>query len=526
VVTFVLPKDVEVDAPLGRVFRTVLANRGINFEDLEIKELYDPFLLENMDEAVERILFALKTNEKVMIHGDYDADGITALALLYRVLNDLGIEVIPYIPDRFSEGYGLSEGAIKLAKEEGVKLIITVDCGISSYEEANLARSYGIDVIITDHHLKPKKLPPALIVHPQGYLNENLTGVGVSFKLAHAILQRLNVEDWKKKLYILLDLVAVGTVADMGLILGENRTMVKHGIKVLSGPSAKAGFKAILKSASINPPIKPWIISFVIAPRLNSAGRIETAMKSFELLTKTKGRDVLKFAEEVERLNRERQRIQNMNLKKILENVEIGEPIIFAYSENLHEGVLGIVASKLVEMLGKPAFVINVNGEISKGSARGMEPFNVFESLDRVGYLFENYGGHSLAGGFTIKTSKLEILRESLKEYAIEKAPQGFKKIIRIDSEISTWDLFDEGFWRDKELLEPFGHGFPEPIFILKNDKRREISSDGKTMLIFGDFGICEFKVKGEVRGKGDMVITNLRRLSNGTVYGEVLGEI
>ncbi len=524
--SFVLPKDEEVDAPLGRIFRKVLANRGLRFEDLENNDLYDPFLLDNINDAVERILFALKTNERVLIHGDYDADGISALALLYRVLNDLGIEVIPYIPNRFSEGYGLSKEAINLAKEKGVSLIITVDCGISSYDEVEIAKSYGIDVIITDHHLKPKKLPEAIIVHPQGYLNEHLTGVGVSFKLAHALLQRLNVEDWKKKLYVLLDLVAVGTVADMGLLLGENRAMVKYGIKVLSGPLAKAGFKAIMKSSSISPPIKPWMISFVIAPRLNSAGRIETAMKAFELLTKTKGEDAIRFAEEVDRLNRVRQRIQNMNLKKILENIEFDEPIIFAYSENLHEGVLGVLASKLVEMFGKPAFVININGEISKGSARGIEPFNVFESLDRVGYLFENYGGHNLAGGFTIKTSKLTILKKSLMEYAIEKAPLGFTRIVNIDAEINLEDLLDERFWSDKERLEPFGQGFPEPVFILKSGKKAELSSDGKTLLIFGDFNVLEFKVKGNIKGRGDLVITNLRMLSDGSVYGEVLGEI
>ncbi|MCC6011435.1 single-stranded-DNA-specific exonuclease RecJ [Candidatus Caldipriscus sp.] len=524
--SFVLPKDEEVDAPLGRIFRKVLANRGISFKDLETRELYDPFLMENINDAVDRILFALKTNERVLIHGDYDADGITALALLYRVLNDLGFDVIPYIPDRFSEGYGLSREAIRIAKDMGVNLIITVDCGISSKKEVEEAKNYGIDVIITDHHLKPKELPDTLIIHPQGYLNENLTGVGVSFKLAHALLQRLNVRDWKKKLYVLLDLVAVGTVADMGLLIGENRTMVKHGIKILSSASAKAGFKAILKSASINPPIKPWVISFIIAPRLNSAGRMETAMKSFELLTKIKGEDALKFAEEVERLNRERQRIQNRDLKRILDFVETGEPINFVYLEGLHEGVLGILASKLVDMFEKPAFVININGEISRGSARGIEPFNVFEALDRVGYLFENYGGHALAGGFTIKTSKLEVLREKLKEYALEKAPQGFGRTINIDAEISTQDLFDEEFWRDKELLEPYGYGFPEPVFVLKNDGKMEISTDGKTILIFGEYNLCELKVKGDVRGKKDLVITNLRRLADGSVYGEVLGEI
>jgi single-stranded-DNA-specific exonuclease len=249
-------------------------------------------------------------------------------------------------------------------------------------------------------------------------------------------------------------------------------------------------------------------------------------MKSFELLTKIKGEDALRFAEEVERLNRERQRIQNRDLKRILDFVEMDEPINFVYLEGLHEGVLGILASKLVDMFEKPAFVININGEISRGSARSIEPFNVFEALDRVGYLFESYGGHALACGFTIKNSKLEVLREKLKEYALEKAPQGFGRTISIDAEISTQDLFYEEFWRDKELLEPYGYGFPEPVFVLKNDGKMEISADGKTLLIFGEYNLCELKVKGNVWGKKDLVITNLRRLADGSVYGEVLGEI
>lgn len=525
-VEFVLPGDEEVDAPLGSIFRRVLANRGVEFRELTLVKTYNPFLMEGMYDAVDRISHAIKRDEKVLIHGDYDADGITSLALLFRVLKDFGVKVIPYIPNRFSEGYGFSINAIKKAKEEGASLIITVDCGISSYYEVEEARAKGIDVIITDHHLKPPKVPRAIIVHPQGYPNEGLTGVGVAFKVAHALYQYMNLEKWEVRLYKLMDLVAVGTVADLGSLLGENRLMVKHGLKVLSDGTAKAGFKAIYKGAGISPPIKTWHISFVIAPRLNAAGRLKTAMKSFELLTKTKGKDVKVFAEEIEKLNRERQKLQRQIYEVLIKEVREDEPIVFVYSEGLHEGVIGIVASKLSETFNKPAFVISIKGEISKGSARGIEPFNVFESLNTIGEIFENYGGHALAGGFTIKTHLLEKLRKHLNDYALKVAPGGFKKVIKIDAEVFYEDIVSNDFWKDKNELEPYGPGFPEPIFLLKNTKKTVVSSDNTKVMIFGDKGICEFDAKGRVAGKGDLVITNLRRGRDGTIYGDILGEM
>ncbi len=525
-VEFVLPINEEVEAPLGSIFRKILANRGVRFEDLTLVKTYDPFLMEGMYEAVDRISFAIKRDERILIHGDYDADGITSLALLFRVLRDFGVKVIPYIPNRFSEGYGFSTNAIRKAKEEGVGLIITVDCGISSYNEVEEAKSKGIDVIITDHHLKPPKVPRTIIVHPEGYPNEGLTGVGVAFKLAHALYQHMNLENWKTKLYNLMDLVAVGTIADLGVLLGENRLLVKHGLNVLSNGTAKAGFKAIYKGAGISPPIKTWHISFVIAPRLNAAGRLKTAMKSFELLTKTRGKDAKVFAEEIERLNRERQKLQNRIYDMLLREINGDEPVVFAYAEGLHEGVIGIVASKLSETFNKPAFVISVKGETSKGSARGIEPFNVFESLNTIGEIFENYGGHALAGGFTIKTHLLEKLRKHLNDYALKVAPGGFKKTIKIDAEVFYEDLIGDDFWRDKYELEPYGPGFPEPVLLLKNTRKTVISSDNSKVLVLGDKGICEFNAKGKVRGKGDLVITNLRRGRDGTIYGDVLGEI
>ncbi len=522
---FVLPVDEEYDAPLSRPFRQLLANRKISLEELNLEKAYDPMEMRGIEEAVDRIIYAIRKNEKVLIHGDYDADGITSLALLYRVLRDLGLRPIPYIPDRFSEGYGFSPNAIKEAIDKHVKLIITVDCGISSRDEVSLAKSYGIDVIITDHHMKPQNVPETIILHPEGYPNDKLTGVGVAFKLAHAIYTKLGMfDEYKSKLYSLLDLFAVGTIADLGELVGENRLLVKHGLRVLSEGKAKAGFKAIFKSANISPPIRTWHIAFIIAPRLNAAGRMKTAMRSFELLTKTKGKDVVGFAREIEELNRRRQIVQNRIFDFLVSKLNPDEPIIFAYGENLHEGVIGIVASKLLETFNKPSFVISINGDVSKGSARGIEPFNVFESLNRVGHLFENYGGHSLAGGFTIKTSLLDDLKRHLMNYALEVAPEGFVRKIDIDAEVYYEELLDESFWRDKNSLEPYGPGFPEPVFLLKTNKKRILSSDGKNLVILGN-RMCEFKVKGYVSGKGDMIITNLRVSRNGNIVGDVIGE-
>ncbi len=524
---FIPPVDEEVDAPLTPPFRKLLANRGISFENLNIKRSYNPFNMSGMREAVDRILFSIRKGEKVLVHGDYDADGITSLALLYRVLKDFGIKPIPYIPSRFSEGYGFSGKAVDVAKRMGVKLIITVDCGISSQKEVDMAKSLGIDVVITDHHMKPDKVPDTIIVHPEGYENDKLTGVGVAFKLAHAMYMELGKWEYaKKRLYNFLDLFAVGTVADSGELTGENRLLVKHGLNILSRNFTKAGFKAIYRSASISPPIKTWHISYIIAPRLNAAGRIETAMKSFELLTKIKGKDVIKYADEIEMLNRKRQKIQNKIFEMLMSQVEDDEPIIFVQGDKLHDGVIGIVASKMVDKFARPAFVISINDDVARGSARGIEPFNVFESLNAASGLFENYGGHSLAGGFTIKTSLIGNLKSHLVDFARRVAPEGFRKKLKIDTEIYDNDLFSEGFWKDKDFLEPYGSGFPEPIFILKTTGRKIISGDGTSMVIICDEGSLFFSLKERVNGRGDPVITNLRVSKDGNIYGDVLGEV
>ncbi|HDL60090.1 MAG TPA: single-stranded-DNA-specific exonuclease RecJ [candidate division WOR-3 bacterium] len=457
----------------------VLSARGISpeespaFLEPRLEDLNDPFLMRDMDKAVERIIIAMKESQKIMVHGDYDVDGVTSLSLLYRNLTSIGLNVIPYIPDRFTEGYGLSSQGIEKAKEEGISLIITVDCGITALEEIEMARKYGIDVIVTDHHEPRETLPEATaIINPKvdDYPFKDLAGVGVAFKLLEALYRKLSLN--LNHLYWDLDLVALGTVADIVPLVKENRVFVHFGLKILE-KSKKAGIKSLKSVTGLNGKVEPWHISFILAPRLNAAGRLNHAIEAFKLLSTRDGLEALQLARELDRTNKERQGIERKILseaEKMVRRMDLDKDwVIVLGSENWHEGVIGIVASKLVEQYNRPTILLSFTGGIGKGSGRSIQNFNLFNALlDLEKYLL-SFGGHKMAAGLRLEKENLQDFRQALNKLAKERLKKEyFEPELYIDGEIRLSDI-NQDILSVYRKLSPFGMGNPQPVFVVKN---------------------------------------------------------
>jgi len=491
----------------NEIILEVLKKRGINENYLEfmlnakIEDIEDPFNLENIELAVDLIIKNMKEGKPILIHGDYDADGITSLALLYRALEKIydKNKIIPYIPNRFKEGYGFSENSIKIAKELNSKLIITVDCGITGISEVKKAIDENINVIITDHHEPLDILPNAsAIIHPKispRYNFKQLTGVGVTFKLIMALFKKLNINT--RKLLWDLDLVSLGTIADMGELTYENRILVKYGLIVLE-KSKKAGIKAIKYISGIKEKISPWHISFIIAPRINAAGRMSDPIYSFKLLTLKNGKEVLEISKILNELNKKRQYEE----RKIIESVsmqirdKLDNYVLVLSDWGWHEGVIGIVASKICEKFNKPTIIISKLGEFSKGSCRSIEGFHIQKALKELSYLLEEFGGHSMAAGFTIKTENIElfereierIARRELKDYQL-------KKIFNYEVEIKPADI-NKQFIIDYAKLSPFGIGNEHFTFLHRNLKIISIEKYKRSLEIVFSNGKIKFKTK------------------------------
>lgn len=457
----------------------VLSARGISpeespaFLEPRLEDLNDPFLMRDMDKAVERIITAMKESQKIMVHGDYDVDGVTSLSLLYRNLTSIGLNVIPYIPDRFTEGYGLSSQGIEKAREEGISLIITVDCGITALEEIEMARKYGIDVIVTDHHEPRETLPEATaIINPKvdDYPFKDLAGVGVAFKLLEALYRKLSLN--LNHLYWDLDLVALGTVADIVPLVKENRVFVHFGLKILE-KSKKAGIKSLKSVTGLNGKVEPWHISFILAPRLNAAGRLNHAIEAFKLLSTRDGLEALQLARELDRTNKERQGIERKILseaEKMVRRMDLDKDwVIVLGSEDWHEGVIGIVASKLVEQYNRPTILLSFTGGIGKGSGRSIQNFNLFNALlDLEKYLL-SFGGHKMAAGLRLEKENLQDFRQALNKLAKERLKKEyFEPELYIDGEIRLSDI-NQDILSVYRKLSPFGMGNPQPVFVVKN---------------------------------------------------------
>ncbi len=483
------------------LFLKLLASRGIStqeavesFFSFDYSISPELFKIAGINEAVERIILARERKEKVAIFGDYDADGVTATALIFEVLENLGFNNLTYyIPDRQLEGYGMNEKALEFLQKEGVKLIITVDSGITNFTEIKKAKDLGIDVIITDHHHVPEILPEAVaIINPHlrnsGFDppagGSDLAGVGVAFKLAQALYQKIQPEKIDQ-LKWMLDLVAIGTVADCVELFGENRMFVKYGLVVLS-KTRRMGLQEMFKVGRIeiseNNIPDTQKIAFQIAPRINAAGRMDHASVSYKLIVEKDKVQARLMALEVESKNQERQKITAEIVEEIEEIVLrdfSGKKIIFASNPHWPVGILGLVAGKIVDKFKKPAVIFQAQEKEYVGSLRSIPEINIVETLEKCSKLLSKFGGHSQAAGVRIAPENFAPFCKKMDEL-IELELQG-KEIIStlfIDLEIKAEDISWE-FINDLKKMEPFGMGNKEPVFLLKNMRISDVRMVG-----------------------------------------------
>lgn len=481
------------------VLRQILFNRGYATDAearayLNAKPNFntDPFQMTGMREAIDRIEYAIQQHESIAVYGDYDVDGVTATALLVETFQFLNAEVRGYIPNRFEEGYGLNNNALDELKADGVKLVITVDCGIRSPNEALYARTLGLDLIISDHHHPAEgDLPPALaVINPkqQGdiYPDKDLAGVGIAYKIAEALLS-LHAERSAFILDSLLDLVALGTVADLAPLVGENRILVRRGLRQMKQTTRQGLFSLAAVSEIVLAKVNAGNIGFSLGPRLNAAGRLKEALAALELLTT---KDVFRageLAQVLDMQNRERQRITR-DMQKRAEEIAIGEDpdafLLFAAQEDFNPGVVGLAASRLTETYYRPAIVAAKGEEETRGSCRSIPEFHITEALDQCADLLVRHGGHAAAAGFTVKNENLPELVLRLKaRAAYQLSNVDLRPTVMADAEVSLVDVRPELFEKALKYLEPTGYGNPNAAFVARNIKvknARTVGADAK----------------------------------------------
>ena len=462
-------------------------DRAYRFLNPRLDEMHDPFLMKDMDRAVREVLTSIDRGEKIRIHGDYDVDGVSSVALLYQFLSALGARVDYHVPLRDQDGYGLHVDNVRQAADDGVGLIITTDCGISNVEEVALAKELGLRVVIVDHHTIPDELPDAdAILNPLQqdcqFPFEQLAAVGVSFHLLvalrktlrdHGVFEHIPQPDLREY----LDLVALGTVADVVPLVDVNRTFVRHGLEALAS-RRRAGVSALMERAHVgDKKITPQTISFRLAPRLNAAGRMGDATICVELLTTDSYARAIKLARKLEKLNDRRQDCEKEILEKILplarEQFEQQRKMLVIAGRKWHRGVLGIVASRLVERYHRPVVLVGIDEEgLGKGSVRSVDGINVIEVLDAAEDLLETYGGHVAAAGLSVREQHVEELRDRLDEKLTRVLDQeGLPRPrLRIDCEVELNQL-DVRFGRDLSRLGPFGTGNREPVLLCRESK-------------------------------------------------------
>jgi len=466
---------------LSPILSQILINRGLNnvseaesFLNPGLERLLDPYLFSDMQKAVDLIRRARKNKERVMVFGDYDCDGITALTLVKNTLKNLGLDVWHYLPHRIKEGYGLNKNILHTAKQKNIKVLITVDCGTTNHKEIEELRRQGIEVIVTDHHeLAGAEIPSASsLINPKvkgsTYKYRDLAGVGVAFKLCQALSNERLFED--------LDLVSLGTIADSAPLTGENRIIAKEGLLRLS-QTKRPGLRALIENAGIqDKKFTSTFVSFILAPRINASGRMDTAETSLNLLMSQTEEEALRLAKVIEAHNRQRQKIENKVLEEAedLINKEINfkeHKVIVIAKENWHQGVLGIVASKLADRFYRPAIVISLSEDLCKGSARSIRNFDLFQALKDCKEFLNTFGGHSHAAGLVITKDSIKDFKENINRLAQERlALEDLLPSLDIDMELSLSDL-DEETIGELERLEPFGPGNPEPLFYSRNLK-------------------------------------------------------
>lgn len=494
----ITPQADEALAKFPPILKQIVFNRGLatdaearSFLKAEPNANTDPFQMTGMQATVDRICFALQHNEPIAIYGDYDVDGVTATALLVQALGALGANVRGYIPNRFDEGYGLNKDALDTLKAEGVKLVITVDCGIRSPDEALHAQSIGLDLIISDHHHPDgTNLPPALAVinpkqHGDIYPDKDLAGVGIAYKIAEALLtvqQPINGFQTND----LLDLVALGTVADLAPLVGENRVLVRRGLRQLR-ETKRQGLFSLAGVADLKiDKCTAGNIGFMLGPRLNASGRLESALASFELLTTKDFMRAGQLAMQLDSQNRQRQSITRTMQEQAEAIAMKDDPeafLLFAAHEDFNPGVVGLAASRLTEVYYRPAIVAAKNAEETRGSCRSIPEFHITDALDQCKDLLVRHGGHAAAAGFTVKNQNLPELVSRLKEIAKDQlGSRDLRQTLTADMEVPLSELnFD--VLKHLMFLEPTGYGNPEAVFVSRNIKvkaARTVGAEGK----------------------------------------------
>lgn len=464
----------------------VLINRGIDtpeaasqFLSPRLSDLPSPFLMKDMHRAVERVLAALARRERICICGDYDADGITATALLVLFLKEAGGDVQFYVPSRIEEGYGLNRAAIGAFAASGVHLIITVDCGMSDAEEIAYAAARGIDVIVTDHHEPPEQPAPAYaILNPKQatceYPFKGLAGVGVAFKLIMALRRRMREQGlWpngEPNLRKYLDMVAIGTIADVMPMIGENRVLVKNGLEVIA-EGERPGIRALKKVCGIGPgPVTATMVGYRLAPRMNASGRIADAGASVRLLLTQDEQEAAALARSIDEENTRRQQIERIILSQartmVQNHAEIPHALVL-FSEDWHPGVVGLCASRLSDEYNRPVILIAVDRDRNegRGSARSVEGFDLYGAIRQCRNLLEDFGGHKDAAGLTVSLVNLEAFRNAFTEIVRrECADKDFSSVLTIDAEVPL-EYLSEDVLEELEALAPFGSCNPEPVF-------------------------------------------------------------
>jgi single-stranded-DNA-specific exonuclease len=465
-----------------QILRQILFNRGYSdeesaqsFIEARLSTIPDPFVMKGMREAVERIARAIRDNELIVIYGDYDADGVTATALLVQVLKAVGARVQGYIPNRFDEGYGLNKEALDSLHTEGASLVITVDCGIRSLDEVSFGRSLGLDLIVSDHHHPADQLPDALaIINPKQaddhYPDKNLAGVGLAYKLACALVEAMEVREVHPEAY--LDLVALGTVSDLAPLTGENRVLVRAGMELIRKPIHQ-GIMSLIGVAGLTAArITSTDIGFTLGPRLNAAGRLDSALAALDLLTTQDLEKASLLAQQLDIQNRDRQKITR-EIQAQAEKLALSEDpnvlLLFAADPSFNPGVVGLAASRLVETYYRPAIVAHQGEQYTRASCRSITEFHITQALDQCADLMEHHGGHAAAAGFTVRNENLPMLLERLKAIAASQLTDlELHPTLHADMEVKLWELKPEllGYL---DLLQPTGIGNPQAAFVSRN---------------------------------------------------------
>lgn len=469
---------------MNQVFKKLLLSRGLKsqaqqaaFLNPNYNELGDPNLLPDMKQAVARLKSAHTKKQKIVIYGDYDIDGLSATTLLFDAFTQFGFDVSTFIPSRFDEGYGLSSDAIERLSEQGAQLIVTVDCGSLSIDEIAHAKKMGVDVIVTDHHNLGDKLPDAVaVINPKRtdhkYPFRDFSGVGVAFGLVRALQGEIKgLKDGHEKW--LLDLVALGTICDIVPLVGENRTLAFWGLKVMQ-QTHRPGIRALIAVSKINPSdLNARGLGFGLGPRLNASGRLETAQISLDLLTTRDNGQALRLAQELDSMNQMRRKDQNRIFEEA--NLQVSkytdDEVLVLSSKNWNHGIVGIVAAKILEAHQKPTFVLQEISDETKGSARSFGDFSVGEAIVYSKKHIIKGGGHHLAAGVTLKTTKISEFRLSVNEYykSLKLSDQKAHLLPKADITLSNFDDIDEDLVEQIAQLEPFGDSNTQPIFLIEN---------------------------------------------------------